>query len=248
MRRSLIFLFLFAAGALALWYVALRPKLTPVERGRRLAEVNGCFGCHGPEGSRGAPNPGHTDKTVPSYAALMMYAKTREEVRDWIEDGVTDTRAKSETWRAQRDKAALRMPAFGKRLSARQIDDLVEFVLAAAGDRVPEDSLALLGRDRAEELGCFGCHGEGGRFARPNPGSLKGYVPPWDGADFPELVADRKEFDEWVERGVSRRFEANPLAQFFLKRAALRMPEFRKHLKPGDLDALWAYVAWLRSP
>ena len=194
----------------------------------------------------GAANPGRTDKTVPSYGSLMMYAKNKEDVRDWIEDGVTESRRKSETWRKQRDQGALRMPAYKKRLSARQIDDLVAFVLAAAGEPAPEDSLVLYGRDRAQELGCVGCHGDGGRYARPNPGSLKGYIPPWDGADFPELVTGRQEFNEWVEHGVSRRFDSNPAAKYFLKRAAVHMPRFERHLKPGDLDALWAYVTWLR--
>jgi hypothetical protein len=71
-------------------------------------------------------------------------------------------------------------------------------------------------------------------------------VPSWDGRDFPELVRDRAEFAEWVERGVSRRFERDPLARFFLDRAVLEMPAYRNHLEPGDLDALWAYVQWLR--
>ena len=128
------------------------------------------------------------------------------------------------------------------------MEDLVAYVEAASGMPETEDSLAARGLERAEALGCVGCHGAGGRLARPNPGSLKGYVPSWDGADFPELVASRSEFDEWVESGVSRRFEHNPLARFFLDRAVLKMPAYRKHLEPGDLIALWAYVESLRSP
>jgi len=241
------------AGAIAIFgglvaaAVVFRPNLTPIERGRRLAEANGCFGCHGPEGSRGAANPGRSDKTVPSFeGALMMYAENRDEVREWIRDGGTAARRKSETWKAERKQGAMRMPAFGKRLSPREIEDLVAFVMAASGEPAPDDSLVVAGRDRAEELGCIGCHGAGGRYARPNPGSLKGYVPPWDGADFPELVANKAEFTEWVERGVSRRFDTNPVAKFFLKRAPLKMPAYGKHLAPGDVDALWAYVVWLR--
>jgi hypothetical protein len=80
-----------------------------------------------------------------------------------------------------------------------------------------------------------------------NPRSLKGYVPPWDGQDFSELVKSRDEFGEWVERGVSQRFERDRLAQFFLRRAVLKMPAYEKHLEPGDLGALWSYVQWLRS-
>jgi hypothetical protein len=73
-------------------------------------------------------------------------------------------------------------------------------------------------------------------------------VPSWDGRDFPDVVRSRAEFGEWVERGLSRRFERNALAQFFIQRATLKMPAFERHLEPGDVDALWAYVQWLRSP
>ena len=226
----------------------LRPALPPAERGRRLALATGCFACHGPEGIRGAANPGRLDKTVPTFDDdLMMFAKSRDEVREWIRDGAPAARQKSETWRKERGRGALRMPAFGRRLSKRQIEDLVEFVEAVGGRPEPEDSLALRGLELSRSLGCNGCHGPGGRFARPNPGSLKGYVPSWDGRDFPELVRDRAEFGEWVERGVSRRFEGNPPARYFLRRAVLHMPGFERFLKPGDVDALWAYVRWLRE-
>ena len=113
------FRFIAIAGAIAVLgglvaaVVVFRPNLTPVERGRRLAEANGCFGCHGPEGSRGAANPGRSDGSVPSFeGALMMFAENRDEVREWIRDGGTAARRKSETWKADRRKGALRMPAF----------------------------------------------------------------------------------------------------------------------------------------
>ena len=237
-------------AAVAFFAVAesFRPRLTAPERGRRIAETNGCFTCHGPEGVKGVPNPGRADLTVPAFpGTLMMYAKDAGQVREWIEDGSTEARRASRTWRAEREKGVLRMPAFGKRLTPREIDDLVAFVLAAAGEPAPEDSLPAAGFERARDLGCFGCHGTGGRFARPNPGSFRGYIPPWDGPDFPELVASRAEFEEWVESGVSKRFAADPAARFFLGRATLRMPQYRKHLQPGDLDAIWAYVTWLRA-
>ena len=147
-----------------------------------------------------------------------------------------------------RQRGALRMPAYKERLGAGDIEDLVAFVAAQAGIDAPEDSLAARGLARAEELGCVGCHGAGGRLARPNPGSLKGYVPSWDGADFAELVHGRAEFEEWVANGVAARLKKNPAAVFFLRRAALKMPSFRAHLAPGDAEALWAYVTWLRSP
>jgi len=248
MRRLLVLIS--AATLVAAFFVAaslLRPRLTPAERGRRVAEANGCYSCHGAEGAKGISNPGRADRTVPSFGALMMYAKNRDQVREWIRDGVTKARSESKTWRAERARGTLRMPAYGKRLTGREIEDLVDFVLAVAGEPAPDDSLAAAGLERATQLGCFGCHGAGARFARPNPGSFKGYVPPWDGPDFPDLVRDRAEFDEWVEEGVSRRFAANPIATYLLRRAPLRMPAYRKQLQPGDLNSMWAYVLWLRG-
>jgi mono/diheme cytochrome c family protein len=249
MKRLLIAVVAIALLAIAGWWRFLRPDLPAAERGRRLAERSGCFACHGPEGTRGAENPGRADGSVPNYQGdVMMYAKSAEELREWIRDGVTEARSKSRTWRRERDRGALRMPAFGHRLDAREIEELVAFVQVQSGAGEPEDSLAERGLERAADLGCTGCHGPGGRLARPNPGSLKGYVPAWDGRDFAELVRDRDEFDQWVRRGVSRRFERNALAIFFLRRAVLQMPAYQRHLAPGDLDALWAYVQWLRAP
>jgi len=228
--------------------VAFRPNLPAAERGRRLAERTGCFACHGPGGIRGAANPGRTDRTVPDFEGdVMMYAKTAAEIHEWIDDGVTKKRAASNTWREQRKRGALRMPAFGKRLKERQVEDLVAYVMAMSGMPEPEDSKSAHGLERAQALGCVGCHGAGGRLAERNPGSLKGYVPSWDGKDFPDLVRDSSEFRQWVEHGVSERFKNDRLARFFLRRAVLKMPAYERHLAPGDVEALWAYVQWLRA-
>ena len=237
-----------ALALLGAFLVVTRPRLPAAERGRRTAERVGCFACHGPEGSRGTANPGRLDRSVPTFEGdLMMYAGGPDEIREWIRDGVTTKRAGSRTWRRERDRGALRMQAFGRRLGGRSVEDLVAMVMAIQGEPQPSDSLALLGLERSGSLGCSGCHGPGGRFARPNPGSLKGYVPSWDREDFAELVEGRTEFGEWIERGVCRRLERNPVAMFFLGRAVLRMPAYGDRLRPGDADALWAYVTWLRA-
>lgn len=242
---GVVVLLVLAGGGLAF---ARREHLPPAERGRRIAERTGCFGCHGPGGLRGANNPGRVDKTVPNFQDdVMMYAKTPDEVHEWIHNGVTKKKSASVTWRTERDRGALRMPAFKGRMNERDMDDVVSYVLASAGMPEPEDSLVALGLQRAEDLGCIGCHGPGGRLARANPGSWKGYVPSWDGADFPELVHDSTEFRQWVERGVSHRFDSNPFASFFLRRATLKMPAYQKHLEVADVSALWAYVTWLRT-
>jgi len=244
-RPRLLPVALVVALAAASIAVVRNPRLPPAERGRRT----GCFACHGADGQHGAANPGRTDRTVPEFGDdLMMYAKTPGDVRAWIRDGAPAARRASRTWREQRQRGALKMPAFRSRLSGREIDDLVAFVEAISERSAPEDTVSSRGLERARALGCTGCHGAGGTLAHPNPGSFKGYVPSWGGSDFPELVRDRAEFDEWVRRGVSRRFERTPGAAYFLRRAVLRMPAFERYLAPGDLDTLWAYVVWLRSP
>ena len=238
---------LLVAGWIAVAF-ARRPSLPPAERGRRIAERTGCFGCHGPGGLRGASNPGRTDKTVPNFTDdVMMFAKTPDEIHEWIHNGVTHKKAESVTWRTERDRGVLKMPAFKGRMNEKEMDDLVAYVMAVSGMPEAEDSLVAFGLQRADELGCIGCHGAGGRLARPNPGSWKGYIPSWDGSDFPDVVRDSTEFREWVERGISRRFESNPFASFFLKRAPVKMPAFERHLQPADVSGLWAYVTWLRS-
>ena len=247
MRLLRPLLFIVLAGALGAWFVT-RGHLPAAERGRRLAEREGCFTCHGPAGTKGAANPGRKDKTVPTFAGdLMMYADNAHDVREWILDGGTARKRASQSWQEQRKAGTLRMPAFRRSLSGAQVADLVAYVMVVSDSPEPLDSLALAGRDRARALGCTGCHGFGGRLAPPNPGSFKGYVPSWDGGDFGELVQDEAEFGEWVKHGVSGRFKANPVASFFLRRARLHMPAFEKHLVDGDLAALWAYVRWLRS-
>lgn len=247
--RILVRLAALAIGCiLVAWAFVARPNLPAAERGRRLAERWGCFGCHGPGGLRGVPNHGRLDKTVPGFEGdVMMYVKGDDDLREWIRDGVPKRRAESKTWQFDRDHGALRMPAFGRVLSPGQVDDLVAFVNASAGNPEPEDTLAAAGLRKADALGCTGCHGAGGRLALRNPGSLKGYVPSWDGRDFPELVRDRAEFHQWVMYGVSNRFHANPAATFMLKRAALHMPAYFYHVTRPDIDTLWAYVGWLRS-
>jgi len=228
--------------------IARHPDLPQAERGRRIAERTGCFGCHGPGGLRGASNPGRTDKTVPNFADdMMMYARTPDEIHEWIHNGVSHKKANSVTWRTDRDRGALKMPAFKGRMNERDMDDVVAYVMAVTGMPEPEDSVAARGLQRAEDLGCTGCHGPGGRLARTNPGSWKGYIPSWDGKDFTELVRDSAEFRQWVEHGVSRRLDSNPFAAFFLRRAVLKMPAFQKHTEAADVSVLWAYVTWLRS-
>ncbi len=241
-------LLLLAGLGLFFWWYLTQPHLPPAEQGRRLAEKEGCFGCHGPDGTKGAFNPDRLEGKVPTFTGdLMMFASDEQQIREWIADGAPAKRAASKTFQEQKAKGVLKMPAFKGRLSDKQIDQLVAFVSAVNGMRKPEDSLALEGYTRGEELGCFGCHGPGGRFARPNQGSFKGYIASWETPDFDDLVHNREEFEQWVRNGISDRARHNFLAGYFIDRASIKMPAYEPHLHPGDLDALWAYIHWLRQ-
>ena len=97
------------AAAIALWTTLFRSHLPPAERGRRLAEREGCFACHGPGGTRGTANPGRSDLSVPnSLGDVMLYASDAEALRQGIPDGVSQAKAESRTRRPPRGAAAPR--------------------------------------------------------------------------------------------------------------------------------------------
>lgn len=243
----IVSLLVIAIAGFSLYGRFFRPALPSAERGRRVAEREGCFTCHGPGGLRGTANPGRPRPLVPDFDDLTAPDATVEKVREWIRDGVPGELVESEDWKRERDAGVLVMPAFGDRLTEEELEDVVAFVVAVGGIDRPMEAKARRGFDRATELGCFGCHGSGGKFAPPNPGSVKGYIPSWDGDDFPDLVHDRNEFREWVRNGISDRFAESSFARVYQDRANIRMPGYEAHLEDGDIDALWAYVEWLRS-
>lgn len=237
-----------AAEAAALGFLLQRSKWqenaadTPVARGRRIAEAMGCFGCHGPGGVRPIANPGSRTGEVPDWSGgtWMMWNETETDVRGWIEFGHPPGRDPD-------PGALLKMPAYGSWLTADEMADVTAYVLAVAQFGSPSEARIAEGREIANRLGCFGCHGPEGRGGVPNPGSFKGYVPGWDGGDFDDLVRSDREFREWVEDGISERLRANPIAREILTRQAIRMPAYRELLAAGEIEVLWEYVCWMRA-
>ena len=224
-----------SAVTAVLWWRSA--NVGPVQRGADLALAQGCVGCHG--------GPGLSPLLPRAFADLDDVDPAT--LREWILDGMPWGVRQDPERRGALEAATIKMPAWRTRLTHAQVDDLVIYVRALAVADVPEDPAARKGLDVAERLGCFRCHGPGGRGAGSNPGSLKGYIPPWDGRDFAELVADESELREWILAGRPQRLQANLLARFFLDRQAIRMPAFRGQVTEEELRALEAYIGWLRA-
>lgn len=234
-----------AAVAVHVWRTR---NLGPVQRGLVAAEKRGCFGCHGAGGFlgfEGSPALG----AVPALGgALQVRSPSEAEIRAWILDGRPPrATAVAASLREDEEEGALfRMPAFRDVLGGRELDDIVAYVKAIGASGVPEEGPVRDGHDAAARLGCFQCHGPGGRGDPPNPGSLKGYVPSWSGRDFPELCRDEAEVREWILEGRPQRLRDQRAASYFLDRQIVRMPAYRGRIEGAELEAILAYIRWLR--
>ena len=231
--------------------VVLSLEETPAVRGYRVAAGVGCFSCHGPGGNGGTKNPGSEEGEVPAFGeqTQMMYVKDDQDLREYIMDGAPTRRREDPDYRAKTEAAALRMPSYRNFLSAGEVSDLVAFLRATSGQILPDEALAAKGAERAATLGCFACHGPLGAGGVPNPGSFKGYIPGFWGADFDELVRDDGELRQWIGEGGIPRISEHPIGRIFVRRQVIKMPAFAHgHVEsPQDIDALMAYVRWIRA-
>ncbi|NIM65854.1 MAG: c-type cytochrome [Candidatus Latescibacteria bacterium] len=240
-----------------------KPRLTPTMHGAKLAQELGCFACHGPRGTGGVANPGSEEEEVPAWDGgnAMMYVKNEQEIREWIlyghpkrlenehrHESASNPELRGDENHVQDGSNAfpLRMPRFEDVISKKGLDDLVAFYKAvAAFETLPEQ--AREGYQAASRLGCFGCHGPGGRIGSKNPRSFKVYIPPWHGRDFADLVKNDEELREWILDGTIDRFESSPVARYFTRRQVIQMPAYKDALSDRELDALVAYIHWLQK-
>ncbi|MBI4514741.1 MAG: c-type cytochrome [Deltaproteobacteria bacterium] len=229
--------------------LALRAEAHPAVRGRQLALGLGCFSCHGPEGRGGVPNHGSKYETVPGFGeqTLMMFVKDEAEVREYIRDGAPQRQRQRAAYQAELAAQALRMPAFGDWLSEAESDALVAYLRLVSGLLRPTDPAITHGEQMFGRLGCAACHGEMGMGGRPNPGSLKGYIPGFLGDDYRELVRDDAELLAWLRDGALARVAEHPLGHYFFERQRVRMPAYKHFVADDDLRAIAAYVRWLAA-
>ena len=146
--------------------------------------------------------------------------------------------------RAQIPSLPLRMPAYRGVITDKQLADLIAYYKVVADfDEMPEDARA--GYHAARELGCFGCHGPGGLVGVKNPRSFKGYIPPWRGNDYRELVRGDEELRSWILDGKIARLEQNRAATFFTRRQVVKMPAYRSVVADSTLAEVLGYVKWV---
>lgn len=231
-----------------------QPRLTPALRGSEVAESMGCFACHGPGATGGVPNPGSEEEVVPAWDGgnAMMYVNNETEIREWILYGhprrLQKEHAEHEHGASSDHESSLpiEMPAFEGIISDKDLNDLVAYYKAVAFYEDPPPD-AREGYRIASRHGCFGCHGPGGRVGASNPRSFKGYIPPWKGRDYADLVRNEEELRSWILDGHIDRFESNPLATYFTRRQVIHMPAYRDALDEEEIDALVAYIQWLNE-
>ena len=138
----------------------------------------------------------------------------------------------------------LRMPAFRGVITEAQLNDLVAYYKVIADfDPMPDDARA--GYHAAKDLGCFGCHGPAGLITAHNARSFKGYIPPWRGPDFKDLVRTDDELKQWILNGRIDRLKNNRAALFFTRRQVIKMPAYRGVASDSTLAAVMDYVKWV---
>jgi cytochrome c553 len=110
----------------------------------------------------------------------------------------------------------------------------------------PQNDPAERGRQVAERLGCFGCHGAEGAGGIRNPGSDNQVVPALSGGEMMMWADSETELREWILFGAPRDetpgFVRDGYTAGYGSGRALVMPAYERHLVAGDLDALLAYL------
>ena len=252
-RRWAVFGLVILSGAAVLPFafraLLWRWESNPVLRGRLLARAQGCESCHRPFGGKEIENPGSRWGSVPAFQSgnSQMYVRERSEIQEVLRYGAPTSWLENPNTRKRLDTQRIRMPAYGDRLSDRELDDLTALVQAEEPFGLSNEPQASAGRDLARRLGCPSCHGPEGAGGLPNPGSLGGFIPGFLGKNFEDLVENREEFFEWVRTGRSRRLESNPLVRFFWRRQAVSMPAYDESLTESEIQSLWAWVLAARE-
>jgi mono/diheme cytochrome c family protein len=106
----------------------------------------------------------------------------------------------------------------------------------------PEESAAARGRRLADELGCFNCHGPGGRGGVANPGSRLDEVPSFHEGTPMMFVSSDDDIRAYILDGAPAAKLGRDSYRKEMDAQAIRMPGYRGWVGERDLEALVAYV------
>ncbi len=97
---------------------------------RDTAARLGCFACHGPQGRGDTPNPGSLKGHVPAWSGRDFAELARDdgEIREWIRDGAPRRLRGNPIARFFLDRQAIRMPAFGQKVSDQEIAQITAYI------------------------------------------------------------------------------------------------------------------------
>ena len=247
-KRILLLVLVILLGS-GFWF-ARKPQTSQHMRGQELSIELGCHGCHEGKVNDAILNPGSLRGVIPTIrsgaSASLYWASTEKDFAAWVRTGTAPhTRHERETFSNELTQAEIRMPAFGTRVNPGQISDLFVYFHDRNLFSLPDSAPVLRGYHVAEKNGCFACHGMYGLEGNTNPGSFKGYIPPWEGGDFEALVHNDEELKTWILDGRIPRLTNNPAARYFLNHQKIQMPVYRSQLSEQDLSDVLAYIRWL---
>jgi mono/diheme cytochrome c family protein len=99
-----------------------------------------------------------------------------------------------------------------------------------------------VGREAAERLGCFNCHGPAGKGGLANPGSEGETVPSFHEGTPMMFVSNDQDIREYILDGApaAKRQRASYRAE--MEAQAIQMPAYRGWVGEADVNALVAYV------
>jgi len=100
------------------------------------------------------------------------------------------------------------------------------------------------GRVLAGQLGCFNCHGPGGRGGVLNPGSKGGEVPSFREGTMMMYAHDDQDLREYILDGAPAKKLARDAYRAEIEAQAIRMPAYRSVVSGRQVDLL---VAFLRA-
>jgi len=106
----------------------------------------------------------------------------------------------------------------------------------------PFASAPQRGRALAAQLGCFNCHGPGGRGGVPNPGSKTQEVPSFHEGTLMMYAHDDQDLREYILDGAPAKKLGQALYQAEMKGQALQMPAFRGFVSDAEVEELVAFV------